>query len=149
MRIRPADAAAIPFILSIQFASHDASQWKPADYDAVVSNTDRLGLIAEQDSKIVGFLVAFVAIPEWELENIAVAPDARRSGVGRALMNSLIAQAREAGAAEIRQEIRASNLAAQQLGLSVGFIQQGRRPDYYHNPVEDALLFKHLLGRDR
>jgi ribosomal protein S18 acetylase RimI-like enzyme len=61
-------------------------------------------------------------------------------------VNFLIDRAREAGATEIRQEIRVSNTAAQKLGLSVGFIQQGRRPDYYRDPVEDALLFKHLLG---
>lgn len=94
---------------------------------------------------VVGFLVASTAISEWELENIAVAPESRKQGIGRALLGSLIVRARESGAKEIRQEIRASNSAAQKLGLSVGFIQEGRRPSYYRDPVEDALLFKYLL----
>ena len=103
--------------------------------------------MAEQgQSEILGFLVASVAIKEWELENIAVTPQAQRGGIGRALMMALIDRARQANATEIRQEIRASNTAAQKLGLSVGFIQEGRRRNYYRDPVEDALLFKHLLG---
>lgn len=147
LRIRPANTAALPLILSIEQASPAASHWKHADYAAAISQPERLVLIAEEPSRIVGFIVAYVAIPEWELENIAVAPGARRRGIGRALIAALIDRARETGATEIRQEIRASNTAAQKLGLSVGFIQEGRRPDYYRDPVEDALLFKHLLDR--
>ncbi|PYX95282.1 MAG: ribosomal-protein-alanine N-acetyltransferase [Acidobacteria bacterium] len=147
VKIIPAKASAIPFILSVQRACPAASQWKPTDYTAAIAQPDRLVLIAEKDSKILGFAVVYTGIPEWELENVAVAPDSRRSGIGRALMAALINLARKAGATEIRQEIRISNTAAQKLGLSVGFIQEGRRPDYYRDRVEDALLFKHLLGR--
>lgn len=145
MKISSANTSAIPFILSIQRASPYASQWSYEDYAAAISQADRLVLIAAQDFMVVGFLVASTAISEWELENIAVAPESRKQGIGRALLGSLIVRARESGAKEIRQEIRASNSAAQKLGLSVGFIQEGRRPSYYRDPVEDALLFKYLL----
>lgn len=147
LRITEANTAAIPFILSIQSGSPAASHWKHADYDAALAEPHRLVLIAEKDSRILGFLVAYTGIPEWELENIAVAAELRRNGIGRALIIALIDRAREAHAAEIRQEIRASNMSAQKLGLSVGFIQEGRRRNYYRDPVEDALLLKHLLGR--
>ena len=60
-------------------------------------------------------------------------------------MEALIDRAGESGASEIRQEIRASNAAAQRLGQSVGFVQRGRRKDYYRNPDEDALLFNYLI----
>jgi ribosomal protein S18 acetylase RimI-like enzyme len=146
-KISPATAAAIPFILSIQHACASAAQWKHEDYATAIAQPDRLVLIAEKDSKIFGFVVAYTGIPEWELENIAVAPDVRRCGVGHALITALIERARQGGATEIRQEIRESSTAAQKLGLSAGFIQEGRRPDYYRDPVEDALLFKHLLVR--
>ena len=145
LKITSANASAIPSILSIQHASPSASQWSYEYYATAISKPDHLVLTAEQDSKILGFMVASNAIPEWELQNIAVAPDSRKRGIGRALLTSLINRARESGAKEIRQEIRASNQAAQKLGLSVGFVQDGRRPNYYRNPVEDALLFKHLL----
>ena len=146
--IRNAKESDIRAIIAIQNESATAAQWPESHYGKALNEPGRLILLAEQGrSQILGFLVASTSIKEWELENIAVSPKALRSGIGRALMNVLIARAREAGATEIRQEIRASNLAAQQLGLSVGFIQQGWRAGYYNNPVEDALLFKHLLGR--
>jgi [ribosomal protein S18]-alanine N-acetyltransferase len=135
-------------IVAIQSVSPNAAHWPESYYGNALNDPGRLVLVAEQgQSEILGFLVASVAIKEWELENIAVTPQAQRGGIGRALMMALIDRARQANATEIRQEIRASNKTAQKLGLSVGFIHEGRRPNYYRDPVEDALLFKHLLGR--
>jgi len=146
-KARPADIAAI---VAIAGASPSASHWPESHYENALLKTGHLILVAEvQPSEVVGFLLASTTIAEWELENIAVSSGARRSGVGRALMTALIDHARRGKATEIRQEIRESNMAAQRLGLSVGFAQQGRRSDYYRNPVEDALLFKHLLGGGR
>lgn len=148
--VRDARKIDISAIMGIQNASPTAAHWSESHYGEGLSEPERLILVAEQDqSGVVGFLVASTAIREWELENIAVSPAARRRGIGRALITALIDRARQTGAREIRQEVRASNLAAQNLGLSVGFVQQGRRSNYYRDPVEDALLFKHLLGRDR
>ena len=144
---RPADIAAI---VAIAGDSPSASHWPYSHYESALFQPGYLMLVAElQPSEVVGFLLASTAIEEWELENIAVSAGARRSGVGRALMTALIESARRGKATEIRQEIRESNTAAQRLGLSMGFAQQGRRSDYYVNPIEDALLFKHLLGGGR
>jgi len=146
LAIRNAKKNDIPKIIAIQNESATAAHWPESHYGKNLNEPGRLILVAEQEqSSVLGFLVASIAVKEWELENIAVSPKTLRRGIGRALVTALIDQAREAGATEIRQEIRASNLAAQSLGLSVGFIQEGRRPDYYRDPVEDALLFKHLL----
>ena len=144
--IRDAHEGDLQAIVAIQDASPNAAQWPQSYYGNALNDLGRLVLVSEQEqSKILGFLVASIAVKEWELENIAVTPQAQRRGIGRALMNALIYRARRAEATEIRQEIRASNKAAQKLGLSVGFIQEGRRSNYYREPVEDALLFKHLL----
>ena len=146
--IRDAREGDLQAIVAIQHASPNAAHWPQSYYGKALNDQGRLVLVAEQgQSEVLGFLVASVAIKEWDLENIAVTPQAQRRGIGRALMMVLIDRARQALATEIRQEIRASNKAAQKLGLSVGFIQDGRRPNYYRDPVEDALLFKHLLGR--
>lgn len=148
--VRDARKTDISAIMGIENASPTAAHWSNSHYGEALSEPERLILVAEQDqSDVVGFLVASTAIWEWELENIAVSPIARRRGIGRTLMTALIDRARQTGATEIRQEIRASNTAAQKLGLSVGFVQHGRRSNYYRDPVEDALLFKHLLDRDR
>ena len=148
--VRDARKIDISAIMRIENGSPTAAQWSESHYGEALSDPERLILVAEQEqSEVVGFLVASAAIQEWELENIAVSPEARRQEIGRALMTALIDRARQTGATEIRQEIRASNIAAQKLGLSLGFIQEGRRANYYRDPVEDALLFKHLLGRHR
>jgi ribosomal-protein-alanine N-acetyltransferase len=139
----PADLAAI---LQIDCESPTAAHWPESSYREAIEQAERLVLVAEESDEVLGFLVASTASAEWELENIAVSTLAQRRGLGRALMNGLIQRAKEAGSSEIRQEIRASNLAAQRLGQAVGFVQQGRRKSYYRNPDEDALLFNYLLS---
>lgn len=143
--IRLARAEDLRSLLEIERDSQSAAHWQELDYGNAIAQAERLVLVAEAGSKLLGFLVASTATQEWELENIAVASAARRCGVGRALMLTLIASAQQAGAAEIRQEIRMSNKAAQGFGQSVGFVQEGRRRDYYRDPTEDALLFKYLV----
>jgi len=144
--IRLARAEDLPSLLEIERNSPAAAHWQELDYRNAMSGSERLVLVAAQDSRVLGFVVASVATEEWELENIAVAPAAQLRGIGRGLMQSLIARAWQAKAMEIRQEIRASNTIAQRLGQSVGFLQEGRRRNYYRDPTEDALLFKYLVG---
>jgi [ribosomal protein S18]-alanine N-acetyltransferase len=145
--IRFANATDLEALIDIEQRSPEAAHWTRATHMSAIADRARLVLVAEDEANIAGFLMASKATDEWELENIAVAPERRRQGIGRALMAELISQARQAGAVEIRQEIRASNLAAQSLGRSAGFQRDGRRPAYYSNPTEDALLFKYLLNR--
>lgn len=143
--IRAAVPADIAPILQIDRDSPTAAHWPESAYQEALKDRARLVLVAEGQEGTLGFLVASTATVEWELENIAVMSSARRRGIGRALLTALIDRARTGGASEIRQEIRSSNLAAQQLGQSIGFVQRGRRKDYYRDPEEDALLFNYLL----
>jgi ribosomal-protein-alanine N-acetyltransferase len=147
MQIRAATHADVAIIFQIEQASSTAAHWLESQYKRIVSDAEHLLLVAEVTEKVVGFVVASTATEEWELENIAVLTSKRRKGIGRALMNALLTQAKAAGASEIRQEIRASNLAAQQLGQAAGFRQEGCRPGYYRHPQEDALLFKYLVRK--
>jgi ribosomal-protein-alanine N-acetyltransferase len=143
--IRLARAEDLPSLLEIERDSPSAAHWQELDYRNAIAQSERLVLVAARDSRVFGFVVASVTTEEWELENIAVAAPVRRRGVGRSLMRALIVRARRAKAVEIRQEIRASNTAAQRLGQSVGFVHEGCRRNYYRHPAEDALLFKYLI----
>jgi ribosomal-protein-alanine N-acetyltransferase len=145
--IRAAIHSDLDAVLAIEQASRTAAHWPRAQYETAMGNNQTLFLIAERGDEVVGFILASTAIQEWELENVAVLPSVRRQRIGLALINALISAAEEAVATEIRQEIRASNLAAQRLGQRAGFIQDGRRPGYYRDPQEDALLFKYLVAR--
>src|SRR6266542_4822201 len=91
-------------------------------------------------SAAVGFLVAQCGGPEWELENMAVLPAFRRRGVGSALLAVLLAEARARQAERILLEVRPSNLPAIRLYGQGGFQRLARRPGYYREPVEDALV---------
>jgi ribosomal-protein-alanine N-acetyltransferase len=146
--IRAAIQSDLDAVLAIEQASPTAAHWRRAQYESAITNDETLFLVAERKHSLVGFLTALTAVQEWELENIVVLPSARRQGIGVGLMHALISAGEKAGATEIRQEIRASNLAAQRLGQHLGFFQDGRRPSYYRDPQEDALLFKYLVQSD-
>jgi ribosomal-protein-alanine N-acetyltransferase len=97
----------------------------------------------------VGFVVASgLHLPdtaECELEFLFVAPDQRRSGVGRMLVDAVLGWAEELGAQQVWLEVRPSNQAAQSLYRACGFATTGSRPGYYANPREDALLMGRQL----
>ena len=103
----------------------------------------RLALVAEEDGStaLAGFLVARHFPPEWELENIVVAPPVRRMGIGEQLMEALLVQARQTNSDAVFLEVRESNTAARRLYQKLGFEETGRRKSYYSNPVEDAVLY--------
>jgi len=91
---------------------------------------------------IVGFAVAQVVASTAELFEIAVAREARRRGVGAALLDEVLARCRALGAGAITLEVRESNQPARALYESRGFATVGRRKRYYRDPTEDGLLLQ-------
>ena len=77
-----------------------------------------------------------------DVMNVAVAPEARRQGVARALLEALEARLRARGVASLSLEVRPSNGPALALYESLGFTEAGRRPGYYRNPREDAWILR-------
>jgi ribosomal-protein-alanine N-acetyltransferase len=71
---------------------------------------------------------------------VVVAREERNRGVGIKIIRELLLRAQSAGATSVLLEVRESNLAARRLYEKLGFSQQGRRSNYYHQPEEDALL---------
>ena len=74
--------------------------------------------------------------------NVAVDPARRREGVARKLVQALVTALNENGVHALLLEVRASNEPAKALYERQGFIQVGRRPNYYRNPKEDALILR-------
>ena len=77
--------------------------------------------------------------------NLAVAPEWRKKGIGRALMKALIAQLHNRGITALFLEVRVGNIPAQNLYRGLEFVEVGRRPKYYVNPTEDALILRKEL----
>ena len=88
-----------------------------------------------------GFVMTRVASDEAEILTIAVSPQARRKGIGRALMLAAIRHAQSQGARTMFLEVAETNVAAATLYGSLGFREVGRRKSYY-SPKEDARILR-------
>ena len=106
-------------------------------------------LAAVRDGEVLGYVGMMYVLDEGYIANVAVSPDARRQGVGRALISALLARAEELELAFVTLEVRPSNSAAVALYSGFGFEPVGRRKNYYDKPSEDALLMtKFRKGAD-
>jgi ribosomal-protein-alanine N-acetyltransferase len=90
-----------------------------------------------------------VVAGEGHIHDLAVAPEARRQGLGRRLLALVLDLAAAKGARIIHLEVRAGNEAARRLYHMLGFREVGWRPDYYAAPVEDAVLLSREVGGAR
>ena len=106
--------------------------------EELVRPWSRLRAARDQAGRLVGYSLFWHVVDEVHLLNVAVAVDARRRGLGRALMNDLFAYAREHAVVRILLEVRASNAPALALYESLGFSRFNVRPRYYADG-EDAI----------
>ena len=104
-----------------------------------------LFLVAERDGVAVGYVGCQTVLDEGYITNVAVSPDCRRQGVGRALIGTLGSHAGAQGLAFVTLEARTSNMPAIALYENAGFQKVGVRKNFYTAPVEDALLMTFFL----
>lgn len=79
-----------------------------------------------------------VVLDESSITNIAVRPDVRRQGLGRAVVEALLDRARSLGVTDVYLEVRLSNEPAIALYRALGFDVVGTRKNFYKQPTEDA-----------
>lgn len=89
---------------------------------------------------VAAFCTIWVVLDEIHINNIAVRPECRRGGAGRALLEFVLRLGAGLGARKATLEVRRSNVAALKLYERLGFTVAGARKNYYTNPVEDALI---------
>ena len=121
-----------------------------AYHNEMQSHIDTIMLVARHDSKshenrIAGFIVARLFADELHVNNVAVRPEFRGQGLGCALLQTTLNEARRRQAKTAQLEVRAANNAAQKLYQRCGFEVVGRRKNYYREPTEDALLMNLTL----
>jgi ribosomal-protein-alanine N-acetyltransferase len=142
--IHPATLADLPAMMALEKRAATAAHWSAEQYEALFRASDpgRVALILWEESELQGFVIARVVGKEWEIENIAVAGPARRRGLGTRLLGELLDSARAKGAAAVFLEVRESNQAARALYEKWAFRESGRRPRYYKDPAEVAILYR-------
>jgi ribosomal-protein-alanine N-acetyltransferase len=143
--IRRASSADLEAILALEQACEEAPHWSRTAWRSTLSQKHettpfQTAFVAEHENGLCGFAVGTCAGDLAELESVAVSKHARRQGVGRALCRHVIDWSQKMGARTIQLEVRASSEGALRLYRSLGFVEQGRRRQYYQNPTEDAVL---------
>lgn len=122
--------------------------WSREMVEAELRYAAGIRLVAEDGQaggSIVGWCAARLVAPEAELLKIAVAKERRRQGIGAALLGHLCRALHDVGICELFLEVRGRNHPALSLYGRFGFTEIGRRPAYYSEPEDDALLLRRHL----
>ena len=149
-QIVPATPDMLPDILALEEACFSAS-WTRKMLEAELTNNQFAHfLVARQqeksatraEPKIIGYHCFWIVFEELRLMNLAVRASMRRRGIGGTLVTEALRLGLEQAATRAVLEVRASNDQARSLYAHLGFVQIGRRPRYYTNPIEDAVLME-------
>lgn len=96
----------------------------------------------DENGTLCGYLNATGVLDECNLNRICVHPSFRRNGIGAKLLSRLQEICPANGISHIFLEVRESNAAARNLYLAHGFQELGKRPNFYENPQENAVLME-------
>jgi [ribosomal protein S18]-alanine N-acetyltransferase len=117
--------------------------WSRRSFTQIQRSPSSIFLVASTDTRrVAGYAIALLGGDEADLANIAVVDEERGRGVGRALIDRVIALLRGRGVRSLYLEVRQSNSTARALYRRVGFLEVGVRAGYYTHPVEDALVLR-------
>ena len=139
VRFRPMRSADVAEVMEIERASF-VYPWSTSFFVQELKVTCARSLLAFMGGKVVGYVIYWLLPREIDVHNLAVHPTYRRRGIGKALLQAVIGEARHRGLTRVTLEVRKSNEAAQKLYQAAGFVAQGVRSGYYTDDGEDAVL---------
>jgi ribosomal-protein-alanine N-acetyltransferase len=128
--------------------SADAIGWELRETDVarlyVLEEDTSAGAPAEEEAvRLLAYCACWVIFDELHINSLAVAPDVRRRGYARRLLDHVFQDVVSEGVTSATLEVRRSNIAALTLYDRLGFQVEGVRANYYQNPREDALVLWH------
>jgi ribosomal-protein-alanine N-acetyltransferase len=139
LSIRTMDSDDLPRVMDIEIASY-STPWSEDTFRGLMRRRDADLLVGEVDGVIAGYAVFWAVTDQGELGNIAVAPELRRQGIAKRLLDAVLLVAQQRTVREVFLEVRASNDTARELYRKRGFVEIDRRRNYYSEPTEDALV---------
>jgi ribosomal-protein-alanine N-acetyltransferase len=139
LTIRTLGYSDLPQVISIERRAFTAP-WSLAMFVLELSKPSGLCLAAvdSDTSKLVGYLILARYNTVWHLMNIAVEPTRRREGIARAMLEQMFERA--GPEEQYTLEVRTSNAPAITLYERFGFRPAGKRPRYYRDTGEDAMI---------
>ena len=146
-QLRRAGAGDLDKIMPIETSSFLSDAWSRDGMRSELANRQCYYLVAfrpETPEKIEGYAGLFAprGAREADVQTIAVAEGSRREGLGRLLVQSLVAESHSRGVAEVFLEVRADNPGAQTLYASLGFEKIAVRVAYYQPDGMDAIVMR-------
>lgn len=142
--IRKMRSADLQRVMQIELATF-TMPWSESTFRGLLRRSDSDLFVAEVRGVVAGYTVFWAVTDQGELGNVAVAEEYRGRGIGRKLVEAVLARAGDRGVREVFLEVRKSNACAQNLYKTFGFFEVGKRKNYYLQPVEDALVMKIVL----
>jgi ribosomal-protein-alanine N-acetyltransferase len=138
---RMTDVADLAGVLEVEQASfHNPTtrEW----YESELQRPDVcfVYVLRTSQHRVAGFCAFWRVADQIHINNLAIRPELRGHGLGRALLARVLDEAAQLGAPNATLEVRRSNVAARRLYEGAGFRIAGVRTSYYTQPVEDALI---------
>ena len=122
--------------------------WSQKAIEDEVNNPNAFFVTAVDEEKILGYGGMHCTHQECYIDNIAVFGQKRKKGVGTAIVKALVQEAQRRGAEYISLEVRPSNRPAVGLYTKLGFMEEGRRRNFYSDPTEDALILTRRFPKE-
>jgi ribosomal-protein-alanine N-acetyltransferase len=145
----PMDRSHLDEVCAIELESYE-NPWARTAFESELGKNPasfaRVALTTDTPSRVAGYCIAWILFEHVHIQNVAVHPEHRRRGLGRLLLLQALEEGRVRGATSALLEVRPSNEAARRLYRALGFVETGRRREYYAGPREDALLLRKELG---
>lgn len=143
----PADLPSVAPLMQAAFDPRYGEAWTTAQCMGMLALPGSWLTVVEREGLIIGFALSRATLDDGELLLIAVHPDARGAGVGRALLRAVIDDAKGRGVIRFNLEVRTNNPATA-FYVAEGFVKIGERRDYYRGSsgqAFDALTFQKCL----
>ncbi len=134
----------MPEVLSIEQSSFEFP-WSEEDFIRCLRQRNCIGMVAEYDEKVVGFMIYELHKDQLHVLNFSVRPDVRRRGIGEQMVQKLIGKLSQQRRNRIVLEIRETNLAAQMFFKNLSFRAVSVLRDYYDDTVEDAYVMQYRI----
>ena len=128
-------------VLQIEDRSFEFS-WSEEDFIRCLRQRNCIGMIAEHNERVVGFMIYELHRNRLHVLNFAVHPDFRRRGVGSQMIRKLVSKLSPQRRSRIMLEVRETNLDAQLFFRDLGFRAVSLLRDFYEDTTEDAYLMQ-------
>ncbi|MCO1340138.1 ribosomal-protein-alanine N-acetyltransferase [Kocuria polaris] len=143
--LRDMTAADLTEVYPLETRLFPADAWPRDMFEAEIAQVDtRRYWVAEADGVVVGYAGMMCVLPIADVQTIAVVPEYEGRGIGTALLEAMIREARTRGAENVMLEVREDNPRAQQLYARHGFEQIHVRRNYYPGGVSAVIMQLHL-----